>query len=150
METTLILIKPDGVQRSLSGEIIQRLERSGLKISGLKLLHVDEALAKKHYAEHDGKPFFNDLVEYICSAPIIALAISGPNAVQKTRTLIGKTNPLESEPGTIRGDFGLEISRNLIHGSASTEDAEREVNIFFEKNEIINYKKSTDNWVLES
>ncbi|MBP06173.1 MAG: nucleoside-diphosphate kinase [Chloroflexi bacterium] len=150
METTLILIKPDGVQRSLSGEIIQRLERSGLKISGLKLLHVDEALAKKHYAEHDGKPFFNDLVEYICSAPIIALAISGPNAVQKTRTLIGKTNPLESEPGTIRGDFGLEISRNLIHGSASTEDAEREVNIFFEKNEIISYKKSTDNWVLES
>jgi len=150
METTLILIKPDGVQRSLSGEIIQRLERSGLKIIGLKLLHVDEALAKKHYAEHDGKPFFNDLVEYICSAPIIALAISGPNAVQKTRTLIGKTNPLESEPGTIRGDFGLEISRNLIHGSASTEDAEREVNIFFEKNEIINYKKSTDNWVLES
>ncbi|MAU24025.1 MAG: nucleoside-diphosphate kinase [Chloroflexi bacterium] len=150
METTLILIKPDGVQRSLSGEIIQRLERSGLKITGLKLLHVDEALAKKHYAEHDGKPFFNDLVEYICSAPIIALAISGPNAVQKTRTLIGKTNPLESEPGTIRGDFGLEISRNLIHGSASTEDAEREVNIFFEKNEIINYKKSTDNWVLES
>ena len=150
METTLILIKPDRVQRSLSGEIIQRLERSGLKITGLKLLHVDEALAKKHYAEHDGKPFFNDLVEYICSAPIIALAISGPNAVQKTRTLIGKTNPLESEPGTIRGDFGLEISRNLIHGSASTEDAEREVNIFFEKNEIINYKKSTDNWVLES
>ena len=150
METTLILIKPDGVQRSLSGEIIQRLERSGLKISGLKLLHVDEALAKKHYAEHDGKPFFNDLVEYICSAPIIAIAISGPNAVQKTRTLIGKTNPLESEPGTIRGDFGLEISRNLIHGSASTEDAEREVNIFFEKNEIISYKKSTDNWVLES
>ena len=150
METTLILIKPDGVQRSLSGEIIQRLERSGLKISGLKLLHVDEALAKKHYAEHDGKPFFNDLVEYICSAPIIALAISGPNAVQKTRSLIGKTNPLEYEPGTIRGDFGLEISRNLIHGSASTEDAEREVNIFFEKNEIISYKKSTDNWVLES
>lgn len=150
METTLILIKPDGVQRSLSGEIIQRLERSGLKITGLKLLHVDEALAKKHYAEHDGKPFFNDLVEYICSAPIIALAISGPNAVQKSRTLIGKTNPLESEPGTIRGDFGLEISRNLIHGSASTEDAEREVSIFFEKNEIISYKKSTDNWVLES
>ncbi|MQF85624.1 MAG: nucleoside-diphosphate kinase [SAR202 cluster bacterium] len=149
METTLILIKPDGVQRSLSGEILSRLEKSGLKISGLKLLHVDENLAKQHYAEHEGKPFFNDLVEYICSSPIIALALSGPNAVQKSRSLIGKTNPLESEPGTIRGDFGLEISRNLIHGSASVEDAEREVNIFFAKDEIINYSKDTDTWVVE-
>tara|TARA_Y100001970_G_scaffold288782_1_gene417019 strand:- start:1653 stop:2102 length:450 start_codon:yes stop_codon:yes gene_type:complete len=149
LETTLILIKPDGVQRSLSGEILSRLEKSGLKISGLKLLHVDENLAKQHYAEHEGKPFFNDLVEYICSSPIIALALSGPNAVQKSRSLIGKTNPLESEPGTIRGDFGLEISRNLIHGSASVEDAEREVNIFFAKDEIINYSKDTDTWVVE-
>ncbi len=149
METTLILIKPDGVQRSLSGEILQRLERSGLKISGLKLLHVNESLAKRHYAEHEGKPFFNDLVEYICSAPVIALALSGPNAVQKSRSLIGKTNPLDSEPGTIRGDFGLEISRNLIHGSASVDDANREVDIFFNKNEIIDYKKSTDTWVVE-
>ena len=149
METTLILIKPDGVQRSLSGEILSRLEKSGLKICGLKLIHVDEKLAKQHYAEHEGKPFFNDLVEYICSAPIIALALTGPNAVQKSRSLIGKTNPLESEPGTIRGDFGLEISRNLIHGSASIEDAEREVNIFFAKDEIINYIKATDSWVVE-
>lgn len=149
METTLILIKPDGVQRSLSGEILQRLERSGLKISGLKLLHVNESLAKRHYAEHEGKPFFNDLVEYICSAPVIALALSGPNAVQKSRSLIGKTNPLDSEPGTIRGDFGLEISRNLIHGSASVADANREIDIFFNKNEIIDYKKSTDTWVVE-
>jgi len=149
LETTLILIKPDGVQRSLSGEILQRLERSGLKISGLKLLHVNESLAKRHYAEHEGKPFFNDLVEYICSAPVIALALSGPNAVQKSRSLIGKTNPLDSEPGTIRGDFGLEISRNLIHGSASVDDANREVDIFFNKNEIIDYKKSTDTWVVE-
>ncbi len=150
METTLILIKPDGVQRSLSGEILQRLERSGLKISGLKLLHVNESLAKRHYAEHEGKPFFNDLVEYICSAPVIALALSGPNAIQKSRSLIGKTNPLDSEPGTIRGDFGLEISRNLIHGSASVADANREIDIFFNKNEIIDYKKSTDTWVVES
>lgn len=150
METTLILIKPDGVQRSLSGEILQRLERSGLKISGLKLLHVNESLAKRHYAEHEGKPFFNDLVEYICSAPVIALALSGPNAIQKSRSLIGKTNPLDSEPGTIRGDFGLEISRNLIHGSASVDDANREIDIFFNKNEIIDYKKSTDTWVVES
>ena len=100
-------------------------------------------------AQNRDKPFFNDLVEYICSSPIIALALSGPNAVQKSRSLIGKTNPLESEPGTIRGDFGLEISRNLIHGSASVEDAEREVNIFFAKDEIINYSKDTDTWVVE-
>ena len=150
METTLILIKPDGLQRSLSGEIISRLERSGLKISALKLLHVNENLAKKHYAEHEGKPFFKDLVEYICSAPIIAIALSGPNAVEKSRSLIGKTNPLESPPGTIRGDYGMEISRNLIHGSASLEDATREVGIFFNKSEIIEYEKSTDSWVVES
>ena len=150
METTLILIKPDGLQRSLSGEIISRLERSGLKISALKLLHVNENLAKKHYAEHEGKPFFKDLVEYICSAPIIAIALSGPNAVEKSRSLIGKTNPFESPPGTIRGDYGMEISRNLIHGSASLEDATREVGIFFNKSEIIEYEKSTDSWVVES
>jgi len=150
LETTLILIKPDGLQRSLSGEIISRLERSGLKISALKLLHVNENLAKKHYAEHEGKPFFKDLVEYICSAPIIAIALSGPNAVEKSRSLIGKTNPLESPPGTIRGDYGMEISRNLIHGSASLEDATREVGIFFNKSEIIEYEKSTDSWVVES
>ena len=149
MERTLILVKPDGVQRSLSGEIISRLERSGLKITGMKLLHVNEDLAKKHYAEHEDKPFFGDLVEYICSAPIIALAFSGPNAVEKSRKLIGKTNPLESEPGTIRGDLGLEISRNLIHGSASIEDAKREVSIFFNDSEIIDYEKSSDSWILE-
>jgi len=149
LERTLILIKPDGVQRSLSGEILSRLEKSGLKITGLKLLHVDENLAKEHYAEHVDKPFFGDLVSYICSAPIIALALSGPNAVEKSRSLIGTTNPLESPPGTIRGDYGLEISRNLIHGSASVDDANREVSIFFDKSEIIDYEKSTDGWVLE-
>ena len=149
MEKTLILIKPDGVQRSLSGEILTRLEKSGLKISALKLLHVNKKIAKEHYAEHEGKPFFGDLVSYICSAPIIAIALSGPNAVEKSRSLIGKTNPLESEPGTIRGDFGLEISRNLIHGSASIDDANRELKIFFSENEIIDYDKSTDSWVME-
>tara|TARA_B110000196_G_C20638993_1_gene427586 strand:+ start:34 stop:486 length:453 start_codon:yes stop_codon:yes gene_type:complete len=149
LEKTLILIKPDGVQRSLSGEILTRLEKSGLKISALKLLHVNKKIAKEHYAEHEGKPFFGDLVSYICSAPIIAIALSGPNAVEKSRSLIGKTNPLESEPGTIRGDFGLEISRNLIHGSASIDDANRELKIFFSENEIIDYDKSTDSWVME-
>tara|TARA_B110000438_G_scaffold262338_1_gene273583 strand:+ start:7524 stop:7976 length:453 start_codon:yes stop_codon:yes gene_type:complete len=149
LEKTLILIKPDGVQRSLSGSILNRLEKSGLKICGLKLIHLDQKQAKEHYAEHEGKPFFGDLVSYICSAPIIALALSGPNVVEKSRSLIGKTNPLESAPGTIRGDFGLEISRNLIHGSASLEDANRELKIFFSEHEIIDYKKSTDSWVME-
>jgi nucleoside-diphosphate kinase len=149
LEKTLILIKPDGLQRSLSGEILTRLEKSGLKLSAIKLLHVEEKLAKEHYAEHVGKPFFGDLVTYICSAPIIAIALSGANAVEKSRSLIGKTNPLESAPGTIRGDFGLEISRNLIHGSATVEDANRELKIFFSKNEIIDYNKSTDSWVME-
>ena len=149
MERTLVLLKPDALQRNLIGPIITRLEQRGLTIIGLKLLQMDNALASKHYSAHVDKPFFGDLVSYICSAPIIALALSGPNAVEKSRSLIGTTNPLESPPGTIRGDYGLEISRNLIHGSASVDDANREVSIFFDKSEIIDYEKSTDGWVLE-
>ncbi|MDP7197214.1 MAG: nucleoside-diphosphate kinase, partial [SAR202 cluster bacterium] len=135
MERTLILVKPDGLQRALSGEIIDRLEKTGLKISGIKLLRLSEDIASKHYEEHTGKPFFEDLVNYICSGPIIAMVLEGPNAVEKARNIIGKTNPLESPAGTIRGDLGLEVSRNLIHGSANISDANREINIFFEKHE---------------
>ena len=133
MERTLILVKPDGLQRGLSGEIIGRLEKTGLKISGIKLLHLSNEIASVHYEEHIGKPFFEDLVNYICSGPIIALVFEGPNAVEKARSIIGKTNPLESPAGTIRGDLGLEVSRNLIHGSANIDDANRQINIFFEK-----------------
>ena len=132
MERTLILVKPDGLQRGLSGEIIGRLEKTGLKISGMKLLHLSKEIASIHYEEHIGKPFFEDLVDYICSGPIIALVFEGPNAVEKARSIIGKTNPLESPAGTIRGDFGLEVSRNLIHGSANICDSNREFNFFFE------------------
>tara|TARA_B100001245_G_C22742137_1_gene359759 strand:+ start:35 stop:484 length:450 start_codon:yes stop_codon:yes gene_type:complete len=149
MERTLILVKPDGLQRGLSGEIIGRLEKTGLKISGMKLLHLSKEMASIHYEEHIGKPFFEDLVSYICSGPIIALVFEGPNAVEKARSIIGKTNPLESPAGTIRGDLGLEVSRNLIHGSANIGDAIREINIFFEKQEIIEYKRSNDKWIID-
>ena len=149
MERTLILVKPDGLQRGLSGEIIGRLEKTGLKISGMKLLHLSKEIASIHYEEHIGKPFFKDLVDYICSGPIIALVFEGPNAVEKARSIIGKTNPLESPAGTIRGDFGLEVSRNLIHGSANIGDSNREINIFFEKQEIIEYKRSNDKWIID-
>ena len=149
MERTLILVKPDGLQRGLSGEIIGRLEKTGLKISGIKLLHLSNEIASVHYEEHIGKPFFEDLVNYICSGPIIALVFEGPNAVEKARSIIGKTNPLESPAGTIRGDLGLEVSRNLIHGSANIDDANREINIFFEKQEIIEYKRSNDKWIID-
>ena len=149
MERTLILVKPDGLQRGLSGEIIGRLEKTGLKISGMKLLHLSKEIASIHYEEHIGKPFFEDLVNYICSGPIIALVFEGPNAVEKARSIIGKTNPLESPAGTIRGDLGLEVSRNLIHGSANIDDANREINIFFEKQEIIEYKRSNDKWIID-
>ena len=149
MERTLILVKPDGLQRGLSGEIIGRLEKTGLKISGIKLLHLSNEIASVHYEEHIGKPFFEDLVNYICSGPIIALVLEGPNAVEKARSIIGKTNPLESPAGTIRGDLGLEVSRNLIHGSANIDDANREINIFFEKQEIIEYKRSNDKWIID-
>ena len=149
MERTLILVKPDGLQRGLSGEIIGRLEKTGLKISGMKLLHLSKEIASIHYEEHIGKPFFEDLVNYICSGPIIALVFEGPNAVEKARSIIGKTNPLESPAGTIRGDLGLEVSRKLIHGSANIGDANREINIFFEKQEIIEYKRSNDKWIID-
>ena len=149
MERTLILVKPDGLQRGLTGEIIGRLEKTGLKFSGMKLLHLSKNIASKHYEEHTGKPFFEDLVSYICSGPIIALVLEGPNAVEKTRNIIGKTNPLESPGGTIRGDLGLEVSRNLIHGSANIGDANREINLFFEKHEIIEYERSNEKWITD-
>ena len=149
METTLILVKPDGVQRGLVGEVIGRLERKGLKIAGLKMVHVSEELANKHYGEHVGKPFFNSLVSFITSSPLIALAVEGENAVEVSRNLMGATNPKEAAPGTIRGDYGLTIGMNIIHGSDSLESAERELAIFFESSEILAYNKAIDTWIIE-
>jgi len=146
-ESTLVLIKPDGVNRALIGKVIEKLESTGLKITGMKLILIDKDLASKHYEEHKDKPFFSSLVNFITSSPVVALALNGENAIQKTRTMMGSTNPLESSPGTIRGDFGLSLEKNVIHGSANENDALREIKLYFSEDEIINYDRSVDNWV---
>ena len=149
MERTLILVKPDAMQRGLAFDVLGRLEQRGLRIAGLRLLQVDEAMAKRHYGEHEGKPFFEGLVNYITSSPIIAAVFEGTNAVSAARSTIGSTNPTESAPGTIRGDLGLEIGRNLVHGSDSVESAGREIGIFFEGQPVLDWKRDTDNWLFE-
>lgn len=137
MQRTLVLVKPDGVQRGLAGEIISRLERKGLKITALKMLQMDRALAERHYAVHRDKPFFSSLVEFITSSPVIAAVVEGKEAVEVVRRMMGETDPLKSAPGTIRGDFGLELEQNLIHGSDSEENAQKEIATFFSEKEIL-------------
>lgn len=149
MERTLILVKPDAMQRGLAGEVLARLERKGLRIVGLRLLQLDAAMATRHYAEHVGKGFFQSLTEYITSAPIIAAVFEGPNAVAAARQMMGATNPVQAAPGTIRGDFGVEIGRNLVHGSDSPESAAREIGIFFEGHTLANWTRDTDRWIFE-
>lgn len=149
MERTLVLLKPDSVQRNLSGELINRIEKIGFKIIGLKLMILDQTKAHEHYKEHKTKPFFNDLVSFITSGPIVAIAFQGPDCVQKIRNIMGNTNPSDAAPGTIRGDFGISLSMNLIHGSDSTESAERELQIFFAESELVDYEKNIDKWILE-
>lgn len=149
MERTLIIVKPDGVQRGLTGEIIKRFEQRGLRLIGMKFTQVTEALARKHYAEHDGKPFFNGLVSYITSGPVVLIALEGKNAIAATRTTIGSTRPHEAAAGTIRGDFGMDVGRNLVHGSASPDEGVKEVANFFADNELIQWSRSTDAWIFE-
>lgn len=149
MERTFVMIKPDAVQRGIAGEIISRLERKGLKIVGMKMLHVDRELAEKHYAEHSEKSFFGDLVDYITSSPVIAIVFEGKNAVSIVRTLVGATNPAEALPGTIRGDYGLETGRNVIHASDSNQSADREIALFFNENELFEYKRIDEDWLYE-
>ena len=139
MERSLVLIKPDGVQRGLTGTIIARLEERGLKLVALKMLHLDKALARRHYAIHKDKPFFNSLVKYISSAPIVAAVFEGERAVEVIRKIMGATDPAKAEKGTMRGDFGLDIERNTVHGSDSVETAEEEIKLFFSQNEISSY-----------
>ena len=136
MEKTLVLVKPDGVRKNLIGEIISRFEKRGLRVAALKMMHMDEALAKKHYAEHDGKPFFGELVEFITSGPIVAMAIEGENAIRAVRGMMGATNPLDAVPGSIRGDFALTMGENIVHGSDGVESAARELANFFESREL--------------
>ena len=150
MERTLVLIKPDAVQRGLAGEVISRLESRGLKIVAMKMLQMDEAKATCHYEPHVGKPFFKGLVEFITSSPLIAMVLQGENAVEMTRNTMGATNPLTATPGTIRGDLATDIGRNLIHGSDSLDTAQKEIGIFFSPEEIVDYSRSVDPWVTES
>ena len=150
MSRTLVLLKPDAVQRSLVGEVTARLERRGLKIVGMKLMQVSDDLARKHYSEHDGKPFFRGLVQFITSCPIVAMVLDGENAVQLVRATVGSTNPADSAPGSIRGDYGMTVGMNLVHGSDSDESAKREIDLFFSPNEILSYERGIDQWVTES
>ena len=148
-EQTLIIVKPDGVQRGLVGEIVGRLERRGLKIVALQMQQVDRATAEQHYGEHQGKPFFVGLVDYITSAPVVVMVLEGPQAVAAARATIGSTRPVEAGPGTIRGDLGLMVGRNLIHGSDSVESAKREIGIFFGESATFSYEREVDRWILE-
>ena len=149
MERTLIIVKPDAMQRGLAGEVIARLERRGLKLVGLKLIRIDQALANRHYGEHQGKPFFEGLVKFISSSPVIVGVLEGTNAVQAVRSTMGPTNPTAAGPGTIRGDLALELGRNMVHGSDSPESAEREIALFFRPDELLDYERDVDPWIFE-
>lgn len=147
VERTLLIVKPDGVQRGLIGEIIGRVEKRGFKVVGLKMMRVDEALANRHYGEHVGKPFFKSLVDFIVAAPVVAFAVQGVNVVKLMRNMIGALNPEDAAPGSIRGDLALSKSFNVIHGSDSPENGAREVALFFGDDEIFNYERDIDNWL---
>jgi nucleoside-diphosphate kinase len=150
MERTLILVKPDAMQRGLAGEILSRLERRGLRLAGLRLMQVSRELAERHYAEHQGKPFYNGLIDYITACPIVAAVFEGTNAVAAARQTMGATNPTNAAPGTIRADLGVETGRNLVHGSDSTESAAREIALFFADGGILDTTRDVDKWVFEN
>ncbi len=148
-ERTLVLLKPDAVQRGLVGALISRFEATGLRIAAMKLIQMDEALAKKHYAVHQGKPFFAGLVQFITSGPIMAMVLEGPRAIEIVRKAMGATDPAKAAPGSIRGDLAVSIGMNLVHGSDGPETAAREVALFFSAKEIIGYQRSLDRWIVE-
>ncbi len=147
MERTFVMLKPDAVQRNLVGELISRLEKKGLKICALKMLSISRELAERHYEEHKEKPFFQELVSFITSGPVVAMVCEGQNAIEIVRKLMGATDPLKAEPGTIRGDYAIYMGNNIIHGSDSYKSAEKEINLFFDKDEVINYSKDVDKWI---
>lgn len=147
-ERTLVLVKPDGVQRLLAGRVISRFEDRGLKIVAMKLMPVSRKLAETHYAVHAARPFFGGLVDFITSGPVVALVLEGPNAITVVRSMVGATRPHESAPGTIRGDFGLETAKNLIHASDAPETAAAEIALWFTRGELIEYTRGVDDWVL--
>jgi nucleoside-diphosphate kinase len=147
MEKSLVLIKPDAVQRGLAGEIISRLEKKGLKIVAMKMLCMDRSLAERHYAIHKGKGFFADLVDFITAGPVIAIIFESKNAVEIIRQMMGATDPVKADAGTIRGDFGIDIGHNLVHGSDSTQNASEEIDLFFSADEVVDYGRDLDTWV---
>jgi nucleoside-diphosphate kinase len=147
VQRSLVLIKPDAIQRALAGQIISRLERKGLKIVAMKMLHMDKNLARRHYAIHKGKAFFDDLVSFITSSPLIAIVFQGENAVQIIRQMMGDTDPAKASSGTIRGDLGIDVKYNLVHGSDSPENACREIDLFFSAKEIVDYDRELDTWI---
>jgi len=150
VQRTFVAIKPDGVERGLIGEVINRFERRGLKLVGMKLLQVSREMAETHYGEHKGKPFYDGLVGYITSAPVVGMVLEGKDAVALARNVIGATNPANAAPGTIRGDFAIEIGRNIVHGSDSPDSAKREIGIFFKDNELIgNWNRTVEKWISE-
>jgi nucleoside-diphosphate kinase len=149
MERTLVIVKPDAMQRGLAGELISRFERRGLKIVGLKLIRIDQALANSHYGEHVGKPFFDGLVQFITASPVIVAVLEGTNAIEAVRNTMGPTNPTAAGPGTIRGDLALELGRNMVHGSDSPASAKREIDLFFKADELLDYGRELDGWIFE-
>ncbi len=149
MERTLIIIKPDAVQRGLIGQIITRFERRGLRIAAMKLIHIDKALAERHYAIHKGKPFYESLIQYITSSPVVVMTLEGNDAIKVARRTMGATNPAQADPGTIRADFGLEIGRNLVHGSDGPDTAAIEVPLYFSDEEIVSYVRDNERWIFE-
>jgi nucleoside-diphosphate kinase len=147
MEKTFLMVKPDGVQRNLIGEITSRFEKKGFKLAGAKLMIISDDLAKNHYGEHKERPFFGELVDFITSGPVFAMVWEGEGVIHTAREMMGKTNPQEAAPGTIRGDFGVTVGKNIIHGSDSAESAEREINLFFDENEVLSYTKQDNSWI---
>ena len=150
MQRTLVLVKPDAVQRGLAGQVITRLERRGLKLAAMKMMLVTEELARRHYSALREKPFFPRLVDFITSSPIVAMVVEGENAVELVRNTMGATDPAQAAPGTIRGDLATSIGQNLIHGSDSAESAQMEIDLFFDPSEILSYDREVDRWITES
>lgn len=148
MERSLVILKPDAVQRGLVGQIIDRFERRGLKIAAMKLAHLSEEMARRHYAVHERKPFFEGLIRYITSGPVVLMVLEGPDAIQVVRTTMGATNPAKAAPGTIRADFALSVDRNLVHGSDGPETAAKEIALFFAEGEIVGYGRDIEPWIL--
>jgi nucleoside-diphosphate kinase len=147
MEKTFLMVKPDGVQRNLIGEIVSRFEKKGFQLVGAKLMNVSRELAEKHYAEHKERPFFGELVDFITSGPVFAMVWQGSNVIATARAMMGKTNPADAAPGTIRGDFATSVGMNIIHGSDSPESAEREIALWFNEGEVLSYEKTIQRWI---